>query len=140
MKFDQPCIIDGRPAIWVPGAVMDEIQGEGRFPEGVYRWAAGTYLTGWDGGDVKESVKVIGDVWDGTFGENCFKLGDLQIEESAHYLFVLARPNWPQEFVPDFPCFVVIAGYRPGNEALANNIVKFLQPSDVLKQLYGSIP
>lgn len=124
-----------RPAIWVPCEVMDEIYEDGQFPQGVYRWAAGTYLTGWEGGQVKESVDVIGEWIHGELEDFNFKLGDLQIDDQRHYLFVLARPNWPGEFVPYFPCFILMAGYRPGTEARSSNIVKFLQPAENLKAI-----
>lgn len=126
----------GRSAIWVPVDVIEEIEQEGGFPTGVYRWAAGTYLTGFDGGSVKDSVCVVGDRLQGELEDFNFKLGDLQIQEHLHYLFVLARPNWPEDFVPHFPCWVLMAGYRPGVETLPNNIVKFLQPADKLKAIY----
>lgn len=87
-------VIDGRPAIWVPSSVMEEVHEEGLFPEGVYRWAGGTYLTGWDGGELKDLVRVVENWWQRGELEDCtFKLGDLQIENHLHYLFVLARPN-----------------------------------------------
>lgn len=126
-------VIQGRPAIWVPGDVMEEIEQEGGFPTGVFRWAAGTYLTGWEGGKVKDSVYIVGDWLRGELEDFNFKLGDLQVDSTCHYFFVLARPNWPEDFVPHFPCWVLMAGYRPGTEVRSSNIVKFLEPPGNLK-------
>jgi len=132
-------LMERRPAVWVPSDVMDEIQEEGGFPTGVYRWAAGTYLTGFDGGRVKDSVVVVGDRLRGELEEHNFKLGDLQVEKDRHYFFVLARPNWPEDFVPHFPCWVLMVGYRLGSEVLPSNIVKFLQPAGNLKAIHGNL-